>query len=174
MKVLLVDDHVLGGFMRIQRLALLAALCLVSAHDPLGAQPSEKPTWRLKIDRQDSVLAYGSDNEEDTPIAFLCKAGSGVVRVLIGETSEAVKPDQAATASLTAGSVTAKVRGKTTPNEEAGVPSFSGTLPASDRLLAALSKAPLLVFTVGPSRQQVPLAEIGDKGSRLIGQCAKR
>ena len=98
----------------------------------------------------------------------------GVVRVLISETSEAVKPDQAATASLTAGPVTAKVRGRTTANEEAGVPSFSGTLRPFDRLLAALSKAPLLVFTVGPSRHQVPSAEIGDKASKLIGQCAKR
>ncbi len=160
--------------MKIQLMALLAALCLVGAHGPLGAQPSEKPTWRLKVDGQDSVLAYGTDNEEDTPIAFLCKAGSGVVKIMISETSEAVKPNQAATASLNAGSVTAKVRGRTTANEEAGVPSFSGTLPASDRLLAALSKAPLLVFTVGPSRHQVPLAEIGDKASKLIGQCAKR
>jgi len=78
------------------------------------------------------------------------------------------------TASLTAGRTTSKVRGKTMPNEEAGTPSFLGTLPADDPLFAALSKERVLVFVVGPSRDQVPLQDIGDKAGRLSRLCQKR
>jgi len=66
------------------------------------------------------------------------------------------------------------VRGKTMPNEEAGTPSFLGTLPAGDALFAALSKERILVFVVGPSRDQVPLRDIGDKAGRLSRLCQKR
>jgi hypothetical protein len=66
------------------------------------------------------------------------------------------------------------VRGKTLPNEEAGTPSFLGTLPADDPLFAALSKERILVFVVGPSRDRVPLRDIGDKAGRLSRLCVKR
>jgi hypothetical protein len=77
-------------------------------------------------------------------------------------------------ASLTAGRATAKVRGKTLVNEEAGTPSFSGTLPANDPLFAALSKERSLVFVVGPSRDQVPLREIGNNADRFSRSCQKK
>ncbi len=90
-----------------------------------------------------------TDNVEDTPISFSCKTGAAVVDVWINETSHGVKSGQSMTATLTAGSTTSKVRGKTMPNEEAGTPSFLGTQPASDPLFAALSKEQILVFAVG-------------------------
>jgi hypothetical protein len=64
--------------------------------------------------------------------------------------------------------------GKTSRNEEAGTPSFEGTQPANDRLFAALSKERDLVFVVGPSRDQVPLRDIGNKGDRFSRLCQKR
>jgi hypothetical protein len=78
------------------------------------------------------------------------------------------------TASLTAGRTVSKVRGKTMTNEEAGTPSFAGTQPASDPLFAALSKERTLVFVVGPSRQQVPLRDIGNKADRFSRLCQKK
>jgi hypothetical protein len=77
-------------------------------------------------------------------------------------------------ATLTAGGTTSKVRGKTLPNEEAGTPSFSGTLPANDPLFAVLSKERILVFVVGPSRGQVPLRDIGNKTDRFNRLCHKK
>jgi len=138
----------------------------------LRAEESEKRTWRLDADQP--RLDYGTDNPEDTPIAFYCEAGRGRVEVWINETSNGVKPRRSMTASLTAGRTTSKVRGKTMPNEEAGTPSFLGTLPADDPLFAALSKERVLVFVVGPSRDQVPLQDIGDKAGRLSRLCQKR
>ena len=158
--------------MKISLLALLALFVLVDAGTLLRAEESEKRTWRLDADQP--RLDYGTDNPEDTPIAFYCEAGRGRVEVWINETSNGVKPRRSMTASLTAGRTTAKVRGKTMPNEEAGTPSFLGTLPAGDALFAALSKERILVFVVGPSRDQVPLQDIGDKAGRLSRLCQKR
>ena len=158
--------------MKISLLALLALFVLVDAGTLLRAEESEKRTWRLDADQP--RLDYGTDNPEDTPIAFYCEAGRGRVEVWINETSNGVKPRRSMTASLTAGRTTSKVRGKTMPNEEAGTPSFLGTLPADDPLFAALSKERVLVFVVGPSRDQVPLQDIGDKAGRLSRLCQKR
>src|SRR4051794_36288116 len=90
------------------------------------AQPEDKVTWRLRTEANNAVLAYGIDNAEGTPIVFNCRAGSGAVGVFFSETSEAFKPGRSATATLTAGRVTAKMTGRLLPNEEAGVPSFEG------------------------------------------------
>ena len=160
--------------MKFLLLALLGLLVLVDASAVLRAQDSEKRTWRLTAEANEHTLGYGTDNPEDTPIAFYCEAGRGRVEVWINETSNGVKPRRSMTASLTAGRTTSKVRGKTMPNEEAGTPSFLGTLPADDPLFAALSKERVLVFVVGPSRDQVPLQDIGDKAGRLSRLCQKR
>ena len=78
------------------------------------------------------------------------------------------------TASLTAGRTTAKVRGKTMPNEDAGTASFLGTLPARDSLFAALAKEQTLVVAIGPSRERIPLRDIGDKAGQFSGACQKK
>ena len=78
------------------------------------------------------------------------------------------------TASLTAGRTASQVRGKTLPNEEAGTPSFQGTQPANDPLFARLSNERILIFVVGPSRQQVPLRDMGNKADRFSRLCEKR
>ena len=152
--------------------AWLGLLLFVDANTSLRAEDSEKRTWRLDADQ--TRLEYGTDNPEDTPIAFHCKAGGGRVGVWINETGKGVKPNRTMTASLTAGRTTSKVRGKTLPNEEAGTPSFEGTLPANDPLFATLSKERSLVFVVGPSREQVPLEELGDKADRFSRWCQKK
>jgi len=160
--------------MKFLLLALLGLLVLVDASAVLRAQDSEKRTWRLTAEANEHTLGYGTDNVEDVPISFSCTAGKGPVAVWINETSRGVKSNRSMTASLTAGGTTSKVRGKTMPNEEAGTPSFEGTILASDPLFATLSKERMLVFVVGPSRDQVPLEEIGDKADRFIRLCQKK
>src|SRR5262245_41497211 len=152
-------------------LALLGQFVLVEAGRSLRAQESEERTWRL--DAKDPRLEYGTDNPEDTPIAFTCDAGRGRIRVWINETGRGVKPRRSMTATLTAGRTSSKVRGKTLPNEEAGTPSFEGTMPANDPLFAALSKERTLVIVVGPSRDRIPLRDIGDKAERFSRLCQK-
>jgi hypothetical protein len=158
--------------MKVSLLALLGLFVLVDASTLLRGEEDEKRTWRLETDGP--RLDYGTNNAEDTPIAFSCTAGKGLVEVWINETGKGVKPGRSMTASLTAGRTTSKARGKTLPNEEAGTPSFSGTLPANDPLFATLSKERSLVFVVGPSRSQVPLQDIGDKADRFSRLCRKQ
>jgi hypothetical protein len=152
-------------------LSALLGLCVLVDASALRAEESTRRTWRLEA--EEPRLVYGTV-EEDTPITFFCKAGAGVVNVMIDETSKGVKPGRSMTASLTAGRTTAKVRGKTEPNEDAGTPTFVGSLPAGDPLFAALAKERTLVLVVGPSRQQVPLRDIGDKAERLSRFCRKQ
>jgi hypothetical protein len=160
--------------MKVSLLALLGLFVVVDAIALLRAEDSEERTWRLTVEQNEPRLEHGTDNPEDTPIAFYCEAGRGRVEVWINETSNGVKPRRSMTASLTAGRTISKVRGKTMPNEEAGTPSFLGTLSANDPLFAALSKERVLVFVVGPSRDQVPLRDVGDKAGRLSRLCQKR
>jgi hypothetical protein len=160
--------------MKVSLLALLGLFVLADASMLLRAEDSEKRTWRLTDEAGQLRLDYGTDNVEDTPIAFNCEAGRGLVDVWINETSHGVKPGRSMTASLTAGRTVSKVRGKTLPNEEAGTPSFSGTVPASDPLFATLSKERSLVFAVGPSRDRVPLRDMGDKAERFSRLCRKK
>ena len=154
------------------RLIISSAL-LIAVTAPLYAQ-QDKRTWRLRTEAGQSMLTYGTDNAEDTPITFSCKAGRGAVEAFINETGAGVKAGRSMSASLTADGVTAKLRGRTLTNEEAGTPSFQGAMAAGDPLFAALRQAKQLVMMVGPSRQQVPLKEIGDKGEKFAGLCAKR
>src|SRR5262245_10681943 len=155
-------------------LAVVGLFVLVDAGTLLRAEESEKRTWRLEVEGGQPRLEYGTDNPEDVPIAFFCEAGRGRVDVQIAETGKGVKPGRSMTASLTAGRTVSMVRGKTSPNEEAGTPSFDGTLPANDPLFATLSKERSLIFAVGPSRHQVPLRDIGDKADRFSRLCQKQ
>jgi hypothetical protein len=147
---------------------------LMAVTAPLCAQQNDKRTWRLRTEAGQSYLTHGTDNAEDTPITFSCKAGHGTVEAFINETGAGVKAGRSMTASLTADAVIAKLPGRTLTNEEAGTPSFKGMMAANDPLFAALRRAKQLVMIVGPSRQQVPLKEIGDKGDKFAGLCAKR
>jgi hypothetical protein len=154
--------------------ALLGLFVLAYATASVRAENSEKRTWRFTVESNEPRLQYGTDNAEDISIAFSCKPARGRVEVFMAETSTGVKPRRAMTASLTAGSTTSKVRGKTLPNEEAGTPSFEGAMPANDPLFAALPKERSLVIVVGPSRDQVPLRDIGDKADRFSRLCQKK
>src|SRR6516162_1370511 len=109
------------------------------------------------------MLAYGGESPEDMPITLDCKLHSGVIGVFAAETSEALKPNRRINAMLAAGSVRSRAPGKTIPNEDAGVPSFQGTLQVTDPLLDALAGANSLSIDVGASHKQVPLKGIGNK-----------
>ena len=53
------------------RLIVSGAL-LISVTAPSYAQQGDKRTWRLRTEAGQSVLTYGTDNAEDTPITFSC------------------------------------------------------------------------------------------------------
>lgn len=118
-------------------------------------------------------LNYGVPETDDSFGAFRCKPQSGVVMLFISETSEKLKPGKSATASLSVGEVQTKVAGKLMPNEEAGVPSFQGRLPATDPIFDAMATGETLAAAVGPSKQTAPLKGAAEKVEKFVAACAK-
>jgi hypothetical protein len=150
------------------------AVCVAAAQCvPARGQKPEDRSWRLSEADGRAILAFGSDNAEDTPVVFDCKAGSGTVRVFVAETDAALKANQKLVATFVAGAATSKVPGRTVANEDAGIPSFRGTLPATDPLFAAFSAADDLSIQVGAAHQDVPLQLIGEHATEFAGLCRR-
>lgn len=118
-------------------------------------------------------LNYGVPETDDSFGGFSCKPKSGVVAFFLTETSAKLKPGKAATAALSIGDVQAKIAGKLLPNEEAGVPSFDGRLPANDPIFEAMTTAETVTAVVGPSKQTAPLKGAAEKVTKFIAACAK-
>lgn len=118
-------------------------------------------------------LNYGVPETDDSFGAFRCKPQSGVVTFFVSETSEKLKPGKSATASLSIGEVRTKIAGKLLPNEEAGVPSFEGRLPATDPIFEVMATGETLAAVVGPSKQTAPLKGAAEKVTKFIAACAK-
>ncbi|MCC3244964.1 hypothetical protein LG047_06450 [Methylocystis sp. WRRC1] len=159
---------------RIVNLALI--LAAVGAGTPVVHAADER-VWTLsgvEEKKPDSIyLGYGVPETDDSFGGFSCKPGSGEVKLWISETSEKLKPGKSATAILSVDETRAKVAGKLMPNEEAGVPSFEGRLPANDPIFAALAGGETLAVAVGPSKQTAPLKGAAEKFRRFAEKCAK-
>lgn len=159
--------------LRVMMICGLVLLASTEQSTPARAQQSEHRTWRLSQDASKVTLAFGSDNAEDTPVVFTCNAGSGAVSVFVAETDAELKPKRKVTAIFTAGASESKVPGRAVANEDAGIPSFEGRLPATDPLFAALSTADDLSISVGSALQDVPLQLIGEQATEFAGLCRK-
>ncbi|MBI4273725.1 MAG: hypothetical protein HY659_03355 [Rhizobiales bacterium] len=153
--------------------SLLAALILLAVTDASHSQSGEKLTWTFGEQDGMAYLAYGGESPEATVISFSCKPSYKKVKIIISETSEALKPNRAVAATLAAGTTKITVNGNTIPNEDAGVPSFEAVLSASTPLFPALAVSAKLSIVVGPHKQDVPLQMIGRKAVDFVKQCAK-
>lgn len=154
-------------------LTLLATgLAAASAKDSTKDAAKDAATWSTINGKDQATLRYGDDSEESV-VVFSCKPRSDAVRIFVGETDASLKPNEKATASIAAGSQKATVRGRTVPNELAGVPSFMGGLSASDPLFAALTGSDNLVIKVAKARTVVPLKSIGSKAADFSKACRK-
>ena len=151
---------------------LATGLAAASAKDAAKNTAKNASSWSTINDKDQATLRYGDDSEESV-VVFSCKPRSNAVRLFVGETDASLKPNEKTTAAISAGSQKATVRGRTVPNELAGVPSFMGGLEASDPLFAALTGSDNLVIKVAKSRTVVPLKSIGSKGADFIKACRK-
>jgi len=148
-------------------------LCLIAlATGPTAASARDTSKWSASNEKDQATLRYGDDSEESV-IVFSCKPRSDAVRIFVGETGASLKPNEKTTASISAGNQKATVRGRTVPNELAGVPSFMGGLSAADPLFAALTGSDNLVIKIAKARTVVPLKSIGSKGADFIKACRK-
>ena len=155
-----------------RKLAFAGALILATSQ-----RPTDQRVWTLgglEEKNADSIyLGYGVPETDDSLGSFTCKPGSGAVKIWIAETSDKLKAGGKATAILSVGETKAKVAGKLMPNEEAGVPSFEGSLPAKDPIFAAMAGGETLVIAVGPA-SDAPLTGAADKFKKFAAACAKR
>jgi hypothetical protein len=152
----------------------LAGFCLASASakDNEKNKTKDTSTWSVINEKDQATLRYGDDSEESV-IVFSCKPQSDAVRIFVGETDASLKPNEKATGLISIGGQKATLRGRTVPNELAGVPSFMGSLPAADPLFAALTPSGALVIKVAKTRTVVPLKSIGSKGANFSKACRK-
>jgi hypothetical protein len=145
---------------------------------PAAAKEKEERVWTLsgldKKKAEDVSLVYAVPESDYITITFGCKPKSGMVDVFISETGPKLKPGRKATATLAAGDAKATFPGKLLVNEDAGVPSFEGSLPAKEPLFAAVvGGAGTLAITVGPSTDTVTLKGAGEKFSKFNAACSK-
>lgn len=151
-----------------------AALLLAFGVAPASAQERQWILGGVEDRNADSIyLGYGVPETDDSFGSFTCKPGSGEVKIWIAGTNEKLKPGKNASAVLSVGATKAKVAGKLTPNEEAGVPSFEGTFKAADPILKAMAAGGTLDVTVGRARQSAPLAGAADKFRKFAAACAR-
>jgi hypothetical protein len=123
---------------------------------------------------EDVSLQYGVPESDYVTIIFSCKPRSGVVVAFISATDVKLKPGRKATATLAVGAVKSAVPGKLLVNEEAGAPSFEGSLPATEAIFAALAGgAGTLAITVGPAKDTAPLDRASEKFAKFNAACAK-
>jgi hypothetical protein len=156
------------------RTSLLCVTFLATGLAAASAKDAAKTvsTWSSVSEKDQATLRYGDDSEESV-IVFSCKPHSDAVRIFVGETDASLKPNEKTTGLITAGGQKATLRGRTVPNELAGVPSFIGSLPATDPLFAALTSSGELVIKVAKTRTVVPLKSIGSKGADFSKACRK-
>lgn len=159
-----------------RRLAFAGALIL-AALSAARAEPDAR-AWilgGLEDKNADSIyLGYGTPESDDSVVSFTCAPESGVAKIWISETSDKLKAGEKATALLAVGGTKAKAAGKLMPNEEAGVPSFEGRLPAKDPIFAAMAAGETLDLSVGAAKHSAPLAGASDKFQKFAAACAKR
>ena len=142
----------------------------LSIASSVAVAADDKPKWTMNSDSKQVALIYG-DGSEESDLVFSCKPHSNSVRIFVGETDASLKPNVQATASVTAGGATVAVRGKTVPNEQAGVPSFVGALPATDPLFDALTGASTIALKVAKTAKEIPLKTIGSKAAAFSKAC---
>lgn len=143
-----------------------------------AALAKEGRVWTLsgldKKKSEDFSLDYSVPESDYITITFGCKAKSGAVDVFISETSPKLKPGRKAAATLAVGDAKATFPGKLLVNEDAGAPSFEGSVPAKEPLFAALAGGVgTLAITVGPSTDTVTLKGAGGKFAKFNAACAK-
>jgi hypothetical protein len=170
-------SRVCAGRDGVQRPLALAGVLTVLAMSDLCAQTDQR-VWTLggleEKDADSIYLGYGVPETDDSLGSFTCAPGSGVVKIWVAETSAKLKAGDKATAILSVGEKSAKVAGKLVPNEEAGVPSFEGRLPAKDPVFAAMSGGQTLEVAIGGTKRSAPLADASEKFKKFAAACAKR
>ena len=136
----------------------------------VAAAADDKPKWMMNSDSKQVSLIYG-DGSEESDLVLSCAPHSNSVRIFVGETDASLKSNVQVTTSITVGGATVAVRGRTVPNELAGVPSFVGTLPATDPLFDALAGGTTIAIKVAKTAKQIPLKTMGSKAAAFSKSC---
>lgn len=162
---------------RKNRLTAKLALAGCAALAPFAAAFAQERVWTLSgfdgKKRERVTLGYGAPETDDSLGAFRCNRGSGMATLFISTTSDRFKPGRKATATLSAGETRTTIAGKLLPNEEAGVPSFEGRLPAADPIFEALAGGETMTVAIGSSKQSAPLKGAADIFRKFVAACAK-
>lgn len=163
----------------------LAAAALMTAGTAAPATAAD--AWSYGSRAGSVTLFYGETppageppNEETIQLSLSCRTGSGVVRILVGETSEKLKPGGTVRLTLAAAQVALTVPAKLLPNQLAGVPSLQATAPVGSavfNVLARMGRAGrgALRLSAGAAWSgRFPLKTLGSRADRFVAACGPK
>lgn len=143
---------------------------LIFAGFSLNAAAQERQ-WSLDASDEDAYLIFGVADSDDVGLSLWCPIRTGTVNIFVPETIAATRAGQEITMILTADGQTAEILGKAQENEDAGVPSVEGHIPADHPILTAMMKADRFHVKVAQDDQVFPLYDADVAG--LLDLCRK-
>ena len=116
-----------------------AWLVLALAATPAAAADDYK--WVLNQSSDLVELSYVIPDSDAIDLILSCRPGSKEISYVDVETTEKLANKKKATAILRVGGKPFTLKGKLSPNEEAGTPTFEASRPVKDGLWSALARA---------------------------------
>ena len=151
----------------LQRLLLCVSLIAAFA----ASAVAQERQWSLDASDQDAYLIFGVPESDDVGISLWCTVQKGEINIFLPEGDAAEKPGKDVTLTLTAGGVSAELKGKTETNEEAGTTSVEVKVPDTLPVFAAMLKADRFHVKTGSVDDVFPLADADLQG--LFDICRK-
>ncbi|MBI2717531.1 MAG: hypothetical protein HY245_05550 [Rhizobiales bacterium] len=148
---------------------LLLSLSLIAASSASAA--AQERQWSLDIGDSEAFLVFGVPESDDVGISFWCALHSGEVSIFVPGAGPKLKPGRRASFSISAGSRTVRLKGKTTANEAAGTTSIEAKLADTNPLFAALRQADRFKVRIAGTETVYPLLEADLPG--LLEACKK-
>jgi hypothetical protein len=144
-------------------ISVIAAICASAA--------AQERQWSLDAGGEDVYLVFGVPETDDVGISFWCTLETGRINIFVPEADAALKPGMAVRFTITADKTVAKLKGKTTANEEAGTTSLEAKIPGDHPIFAALQLADRFKVKVGKEENVFPLIDADVAG--LLALCKK-
>ena len=149
--------------------SLLLSISLIAGFSTSAA--AQERQWTLDAGDEDAYLIFGVPESDDVGISFWCTIQSGEISIFVPEADPTMKPGITVPFTITAGKTTAKLRGKTTANEEAESISLETKIADSNPIFAAMKQVDRFKVKVGSEENIFPL--IDADVARLLALCKK-
>ena len=149
--------------------SILLSISLIAGFSTSAA--AQERQWSLDAGDEDAYLIFGVPESDDVGISFWCTNQSGEISIFIPEADSTMKPGTTVSFTITAGRTVAKLKGKTTANEEAGSTSLETKIADSSPIFSAMKQVDRFKVKAGGEENIFPLIDADVAG--LLALCKK-